>query len=488
MGFRGEALPSIASISRFSMVTRTAGDEAATHIRVDGGTLAEVRRTGAPVGTEIDVRALFFNVPARRKFLRTPETELSHAVETVARIALMRPDVDLTLRHGDRVLIRAPIADLARRASDVLGPDARHLLPIDLRDGGDLRLHGLASPPGEGRGSASESLYLYVNGRWVKDVVLRRAVYQAYRDLVPKGRYPLVVVDLTIPRDEVDVNVHPTKAEVRFINPRDLTSWIATGLRDLILGASVDPRHRPARGGYTADVPTLPLGGKAWAPSIPAHPDDAPMVVREPSAAAFSVEPPPAPTARVEPVLLRDEPMSAPPRVEAPRPPPPLATSPRLRQKVVVGVAKRRWVILEDDDGVVALDAARAAMALSLREGGSARRLVPARVLLAPADVETLTDADATLHASGLDLARFGPREFAVKAVPPALVDADPAEVLRVAADALRAGQSLVVAWSQRLPPPPLEEALDDVGVRTLLATIEEVGLAIESVRLPLRM
>jgi DNA mismatch repair ATPase MutL len=153
-----------------------------------------------------------------------------------------------------------------------------------------------------------------------------------------------------------------------------------------------------------------------------------------------------------------------------------------------VGVAKRRWVILEDDDGVVALDAARAAMALSLREGGSARRLVPARVLLAPADVETLTDADATLHASGLDLARFGPREFAVKAVPPALVDADPAEVLRVAADALRAGQSLVVAWSQRLPPPPLEEALDDVGVRTLLATIEEVGLAIESVRLPLRM
>jgi len=470
LGFRGEALPSIAAVSRFQLVTRAESDDDATRLRIEGGTLTDVRRVGAPVGTEIDVRSLFFNVPARRKFLRTRGTELSHCMETLTRLALMRPDVDLTVRHGERELLRAPRGDLQRRAIDALGKDARGLVPVALaRDG--VELTGLASLPGQGRSSANGALYLYVNGRWVRDIVLRRAVYQAYRELMPKGRYPLVVLDVRVPPGGVDVNVHPTKAEVRFVRPREITALLAEGLRAQVLAAGKvpEPRQRPERGGYQVDRASLPLKSPAtWA--LPSHPDDDP---RAPAA-----RPPTSPV----PAAPFSEPLPAPPELrEAPSPPPlaadvhPPVVAP-LRGHRVVGVVRRRWVVLETAGGLVVVDGGRARLQLELAQGrGAARLLVPQRVALTEGEADKLIAEAEALSAAGLELVRFGPREVAVKAVPPAVVHVDPAEVVRLAVAALRAGEPLARRWAAQLEPPAIDD--DPIEVRTLLATLDEAGI-----------
>jgi len=493
LGFRGEALPSIAAVSRFEVVTRPHDAEAATRLRVEGGTLTDVRQVGAPVGTEVDVRSLFFNVPARRKFLRTAATELSHCMETVTRVALMRPDVDVRLRHGERLLIQAPASDLARRAVDCLGPDARGLFAVDL-DRHGVQVHGLASPPGKGRSHASGALYLYVNGRWVRDIVLRRAIYQAYRDLMPKGRYPVVILDVSVPPGEVDVNVHPTKAEVRFVNPRDVTALVAEGLRARILEASGqrETRHRPDRGGYVAESSTLPLGRQAPAPlfggppPMAPHPDDDPRLAAVGAPPASNVVPAAAPSPAGEhpreetsagPFLVADGPAQHGASAT------PVHVGDRLRTKRLVGVARRRWVLLEDAEGLLVVDGARASLALALRQGTEgARLLVPARVSLDAVWVDALLEADGLLSGLGLEVARFGPQEVAVKAVPLALVDADPAAVLEVAAKAVRRGDDPVTRWVERLTPPPLDDGEHEV--RTLLATIDEQGVTVACTRL----
>ncbi len=486
LGFRGEALPSIAAVSRFEVVTRPHDAEAATRLRVEGGTLTDVRQVGAPVGTEVDIRSLFFNVPARRKFLRTAATELSHCMETVTRVALMRPDVDVRLRHGERLLIQAPASDLTRRAVDCLGPDARGLFSVDL-DRHGVQVRGLASPPGKGRSHASGALYLYVNGRWVRDIVLRRAIYQAYRDLMPKGRYPVVILDVSVPPGEVDVNVHPTKAEVRFVNPRDVTALVAEGLRARILEASGqrETRHRPDRGGYVTEASTLPLGRQA--PPMAPHPDDDPRLASVAALPATNVAPaaqsplprgePPRQQAEAGPLLAADGPS----RDDAS--PAPVHVGDRLRTKRLVGVARRRWVLLEDAEGLLVVDGARAALALALRQGTEgARLLVPARVGLDSVLVDALLEADGLLSGLGLEVARFGPKEVAVKAVPLALVDADPAAVLDVAAEAVRRGDDPVARWVERLTPPPLDDGEHEV--RTLLATIDEQRVTVACTRM----
>jgi len=504
LGFRGEALPSIAAVSRFQLLTRHAEEDEGHRVRVEGGTLTDVRKVGSPVGTEVDVRSLFFNVPARRKFLRTRGTELGHCMEALHRVALMRPDVDLHVRHGERDLLRAPRGDLQRRAEDVLGRRARDLVSVAVERAG-VQVTGLASPPGAGgRSSAAGSLYLYVNGRWVKDRVLRRAVYQAYRELMPKGRYPLVILDVRVPPAQVDVNVHPTKAEVRFVSPREVTAALAEGMRAQLLASRrmSEPRPRPQRGGYQVDRPTLPLRSDApWA--LPAHPDDdasqpSPQPSSRPASRAPASKPgtpspqgPPAPegppptasaaTGRVPPLAGEPPAQTAPPAAVRPQGAGGSA-GPRLRGHRLLGVAKRRWVLLETPSGVLVVDGGRAALALGLRgRPGAARLLVPARVTLPPDQVDVVLGSVEALAERGLEVARFGPREVAVKAVPAPLVDADPAQVVAVAARALHRGAPLVGAWLDELTPPAIDPEPHEV--RTLLATVDEAGVAVATRR-----
>lgn len=261
-GFRGEALPSIAAVSRFELLTRPHDAEEGTRVRLEGGTLVDVRQAAAAPGTVIRARSLFFNLPARRAFLRAVSTELGHCVQAVVRLALGRPDVGFTLTHGTKRVVDAPVAaSLAQRAADTLGPDARRLVEIDASEGA-LRLTGLAAPPGVHRASSNGASYLFVNGRWVRDLVLRRAIQHAYRELVPRGRHPVVVLELHCPGESVDVNVHPTKAEVRFADPALVASFVSRALRSAVLDASGQADPRPSRRQAPPETPALPFDGK----------------------------------------------------------------------------------------------------------------------------------------------------------------------------------------------------------------------------------
>ena len=226
LGFRGEAVPAIASVSRFQMLTRRPEDDLGTEISFEGGILRDVRDAGCPSGTEILVRSLFYNIPARRKFLRTTKTELSHCVDVVTRSALVHHEIDFELLHDGRTLLRAAKAqDGLERAKQLLGATASRLIPLTLSQG-PYTLRGFVSPVGIHRSTARGASYLYVNGRHVKDPVIRKGVNEAYRGLVPKGRYPVVVLEVLLDPSMVDVNAHPAKVEVRFRDARALIEVI----------------------------------------------------------------------------------------------------------------------------------------------------------------------------------------------------------------------------------------------------------------------
>ncbi len=215
LGFRGEALPSIASVSRFSIATRENGAIEGTEIYVEGGRVKEVRACGMAEGTVISVRNLFFNTPARLKFMKSSDTEAGHVGDLLAKLAISRPDVRFVYKNDGRTVFRALDADLRERVATLLGRGvAADLYPLAFNDG-PLEVQGLIAKPECSRSAASH-LYTYINGRFIKDKVVQHAVLQAYRNFMERGRYPVVVLFIAVPPEEVDVNVHPTKHEVRF--------------------------------------------------------------------------------------------------------------------------------------------------------------------------------------------------------------------------------------------------------------------------------
>lgn len=215
LGFRGEALPSIASVSRFRLATREAASLEGTEIMVEGGRVKDVRACGMAPGTVITVEQIFFNTPARLKFLRSAETETGHVGDTVARMAISRPDVAFTCTSDGRELLRVQRGDLRRRLTQALGKDAAvDLHAVDSSDDG-ITVTGFISGPTTVR-STTAAMFTYINGRFVRDRVVQHAIMQAYRGVIDRGRYPIVALFVTLPPGEVDVNVHPTKHEVRF--------------------------------------------------------------------------------------------------------------------------------------------------------------------------------------------------------------------------------------------------------------------------------
>lgn len=231
LGFRGEALPSIASVARVEIISRPTKAEAGFKVVVEGGRMRKPEPTGAPAGTRITVRNLFFNIPVRRGFLRTVPTELGHCVEAVLREAMVRPSVAFKVEHEGRVVLKAPIVETrAERAKDLLKSHGDQLFEVHFNSG-TLTVEGLLSPVGVHKASASGAMHLYVNGRYVRDPTLRRAVNQAYRNLVPRGRYPVVILEVRLPVEDVDVNIHPAKTEVRFRFGQDLYEAVSEGLR-----------------------------------------------------------------------------------------------------------------------------------------------------------------------------------------------------------------------------------------------------------------
>ena len=231
LGFRGEALPSIASVSRLVLISRHRDADRAWSIRSDGSDRAgEAVPASHPVGTTLEIRDLFYNTPARRKFLRTDKTEFSHLEQLVRRAALARRDVRFRLAHNGRAVLDLPAADgtsasVTRRLTDLLGAGfLDHALTLDQEAVG-LRLHGWVASPGFSR-SQSDLQFFYVNGRVVRDKLVSHAVRQAYHDVLHHGRHPAYLLYLELPPVLVDVNVHPAKHEVRFREGRQVHDFI----------------------------------------------------------------------------------------------------------------------------------------------------------------------------------------------------------------------------------------------------------------------
>ena len=230
LGFRGEALPSIAAVSRFALITRDNTSDAGTQISVDGGKIKGVSEIGAPEGTLISVKELFFNIPARRKFLKTVGTEMSHIADIVARMSLGHPEVQFRLIHNDKVVKSWPlVSQHLDRVVDVLGKDSRPDLHSIEFNGDAVSISGWISSPKVTR-RTSRGLYIFVNGRFVRDRSIQHGVFQGYAQRLVKGQFPIAVVFIKVPFDQVDVNVHPTKNEVRFVSPHQVHEAVKSAI------------------------------------------------------------------------------------------------------------------------------------------------------------------------------------------------------------------------------------------------------------------
>jgi len=240
MGFRGEALASIGSVARVQITSRTRGSDVGHTLRVEGGQIDEPTPCAAPVGTAVAVRDLFYCVPARRKFLKTNQTEMGHITEQFARLALAHPGVAFSLRHQNRMVYTLPATpDRRQRIADCYGPElAEVLLPLR-REGGGVLVEGWVSPPRETRGSGKWE-YVFVNGRYVRDRFVSHAVKEAYRSLIDPSRFPVVFLFISIDPAQVDVNVHPTKIEVRWRDSNYIHGQVLAAFRDKFLATNLD--------------------------------------------------------------------------------------------------------------------------------------------------------------------------------------------------------------------------------------------------------
>lgn len=240
LGFRGEALASIASVARVELVTKTEDELSATKVLIEGGKLIDVREAARPVGTTISVRDLFFNTPARRKFMRSEATENYHLTSIVTHYALAHPEIAFTLTNNGRESLRlSPAKDLRERAYQIFGAGLlESLLPV--RGGRPFvaEISGFVSAPRERR-TTRDAQYFFINGRFVKDKVIAGGLLEGYRSVLPHGVYPVAFLFLEIPPEELDVNVHPAKTEVRFRRTEAVKEAIAEAVRDALKTAGI---------------------------------------------------------------------------------------------------------------------------------------------------------------------------------------------------------------------------------------------------------
>ncbi len=244
LGFRGEALPSIASVARVTVESYVKEEEIGTRLQIQGGKIIGVDKAAVLPGTKIQVKDLFYNVPARKKFLRTPKTEYGHVYETFIDHALNYPRIHFIFKEDDRIVVDAPAVDRwAARVSALFG--RRYLssfLTVDLA-GFSQTLNGYVSSP-ESMQSTARSQRLYVNGRRIRDRIVSQAVYRAYREFLSSQEHPAFILRLELPPEDVDINVHPAKAEVRFRNPQAVFDFVMSAVRDQLAGSISSSRPR----------------------------------------------------------------------------------------------------------------------------------------------------------------------------------------------------------------------------------------------------
>jgi DNA mismatch repair protein MutL len=441
LGFRGEALPSIASVARLILESRVRGADGWSRT-VDNGALAGEGPAALPPGTRILVEELFARVPARRKFLRSPRSEYAACLDAVKRLAMARPDIGFTLDHdGRRTLSVQPGEDRPARVA-ALTDRALHdsSVAIDY-DRGLARLGGVAGLPTFNRGVADHQ-YLFVNGRPVKDRLLIGAVRAAYQDLLARDRHPVVALFIDLQGDEVDVNVHPAKTEVRFREPALIRGLIVGGLRHALDTAGFRSAQPAA-----ADVPwqtqsPSPSGeGLGWGMSGSRNPGlftrTSPTPYPSPEGEGLS-------SAFHDPRASFDYAPAA--RAETAEAPPP------DRNRFPLGVARGQvaatYIVAEAEDGLVLVDqhAAHERLVLermrrAMANGGVARQalLLPEVVELDEPACDRLESRLGELAEMGLELERFGPRAILIRATPALLGNGDIVGLVTDLADELAA-------------------------------------------------
>ena len=241
LGFRGEALPSIGAVSHACIISRVKGAINGAEIRIDGGVLGEVKERGAPEGTQVEVRDIFFNTPVRRKFLKAVPTEMAYISEVLTKFALSYPKIHFTLTHNNRTVFNLPpVQDTAERIAMFFGEEMRkHLIPVFLREE-MFTLSGYIAPPFYDKANARMQ-YIFLNGRYIKDSAIFRAINEAYHGKLMHRRYPIVFLFLQVEPSEVDVNVHPTKIEVRFRNTSAIYNYVISALKEGLSRSTTRP-------------------------------------------------------------------------------------------------------------------------------------------------------------------------------------------------------------------------------------------------------
>src|SRR3990172_1542938 len=397
LGFRGEALAAMSSVARLTLVSRPPDSQAGARLLADAGHTGEVETIGAPQGTSVRVDELFYNIPARRKFLKNETTERRHISNLVARYALAYPTVSFSLEIEGRSMLQTSGSGDRREALAALydAGVARRMLEVDA-SGEEIVVQGFISPLDLTRGSRSE-LTFFVNGRWVQDQSLTAAVLQAYRGMLMVGRYPLVVLFIQVPTELVDVNVHPTKAEVRFADRERVFSAVQRAIRRALLAYS--------------PLPLLELvqPGLAWRPFT-----------------APKETPPSGEDAETE-----QEPAAEIPRQASL----PGSGVPLLR---LLGQVGTTYLVAEGPDGLYLVDqhAAHERVLFERFQAqggrvGSQALLEPAIVQLNPAQSEMLQEQLATLAELGFEIEPFGPHTYKLRAIPSLLIGSDSESALR---------------------------------------------------------
>jgi len=434
LGFRGEALPSIGAAARLSITTRARGSDTALEVRVEGGEKSELRPAALAEGTRVEVRDLFYATPARLKFLKSEQAETAAAIDVIRRLALARPDVAFTIAAGDRV-IQYPLrgtdeSGRAARLADVIGGDARaNTVPVGAEREG-VRVSGLAGLPTFSKAN-SLSQYLFVNGRPVRDKVLMGALRGGYADLLHSGRYPVAALFIELDPHEVDVNVHPAKAEVRFRDPGLVRSLVVRALQDSLSGGA----RRSATTGADRLVsfarPQFSTASPGWRETGAPYRGG----LAEAAQAVFETIAQPSADARgdLAPVLQAD--------LERPLG----AARAQLHETYIVAQTADGLVIVDQHAAHERIVYEKLKRALNEKSTPTQILLVPAVVELDDSDVAALTARAPELAKLGLVLEPFGQGAVLVRETPALLGETNAEDLVRDLAEH-------IAEWDDALP------------------------------------
>jgi DNA mismatch repair protein MutL len=424
LGFRGEALASIGSVSRMTITSRVQSEKEGARLRVEGGQAGRPAKVGTTVGTTVRVEDLFYNVPARLKFLKSDTTERRAIDVLVTRYALAYPEKRFKLSEGKNVVLQTP-GDSDRRAilATLYGVDvAKQMLEIQAEEEG-FRLTGFISPTSLTRSNRKEITF-FINGRWVHDVSLNTALLQAYHTLLMVGRYPLTALFLEMPPEEVDVNVHPAKAEVRFRNPDKVFSFIQRSARRALLAYSPVPNVAPSLWGTTRTVPSEQPRhtGLDWKIG-----HDEELLVRGNFQPPITNTQPSTPSPQLP--VTNYQPSS-----------PELPSANRIPLLRLIGQIGATYLVAEGPDGLYLIDQHAAHERVlfeklmnqhAMKNIPSQSLLTPATVTLSPPSAQLLITQLPLLQRFGFDVEEFGPNTFQIRAMPALFMGSDPSVALR---------------------------------------------------------